>query len=178
MNYAHHELEALSVMYALETWQTYFFGQQTVDVYTDSQAVSWIFQPTAKHQGRLLRWCLRASLWPVKIHHVKGLSNVSDILSRCHTDKSETPKYEPEPLLPIDSHRQVSFCDKCPGPPSHPATLQPMVTRSQQRKSVEASASMEPDAGSTSSSSSSSSCLLYTSPSPRDVEESRMPSSA
>ena len=101
-NYAIHELEALSVIYALETWNAYLFGQKNVDIFTDSQAVCWLFKPNSKYEGRALRWALRAGRWPVTLHHVKGSKNVlPDVLSRLPcTGTSETPKHDPEPLCP------------------------------------------------------------------------------
>ena len=99
-NYSIHEVEALSVLYALETWHTYLFGQAKVDVFCDSQAVCWLFKPNSKYEGRCMRWALRASRWPVHLHHVKGKNNhIADALSRCPAeDGSQTPRHEPEAL--------------------------------------------------------------------------------
>ena len=99
-NYAIHEVEALSVLYALETWHSYLFGQKKVDVHCDSQAVCWLFKANSKYEGRCMRWALRAGRWPVQLHHIKGVKNhLADTLSRCPAEsKSQTPKHEPEIL--------------------------------------------------------------------------------
>ena len=99
-NYAIHEIEALSVLYALETWHSYLFGQSPIDVHCDSQAVCWLFKPNSKYQGRCMRWALRAGRWDVKLHHIEGAKNhLADTLSRCPGEgKSQTPKHEPEVL--------------------------------------------------------------------------------
>ena len=101
-NYAIHEVEALSVLYALETWHSYLFGQQKVDVHCDSQAVCWLFKANSKYEGRCMRWALRAGRWPVQLHHIEGAKNhLADTLSRCPAEsKSQTPKHEPEVLCP------------------------------------------------------------------------------
>ena len=95
------ELEALSVLYALETWAPYFFGQENVDVFTDSDAACWIFKPDSKYSGRALRWTLRASRWPVKLHHLPGATNkLADMLSRCtSSEPSQAPKHVPANLV-------------------------------------------------------------------------------
>ena len=104
--YHANELEALSVLFALETWSSYFFGQKQIDVLTDSHAACWLFKPESKYLGRMLRWTLRASRWPVKLHHLPGATNkLADMLSRCPSgSSSQTPRHEPEPLMPAYAH--------------------------------------------------------------------------
>ena len=99
-NYAHHEREALSVIYALETWRTYVTGSKTT-VWTDSEAVAHIMKPNSKHTGRLLRYCIRLSEFDVEVKHKSGVLHLlPDCLSRDYPEDSicETPKTEPEPL--------------------------------------------------------------------------------
>ena len=95
------ELEALSVLYALETWSTYFFGQPSIQVFTDSDAACWLFKPDSKYTGRALRWMLRASRWPVKLTHLPGATNkLADMLSRCPSDsQSQEPRTAPAALV-------------------------------------------------------------------------------
>jgi hypothetical protein len=98
-NYAHHEREALSVIYALETWRTYVTGSKTT-VWTDSEAVAHIMKPNSKHTGRLLRYCIRLSEFDVEVKHKSGVLHLlPDCLSRDYPEDSicETPKTEPEP---------------------------------------------------------------------------------
>ena len=105
-NYAIHEVEALSVLYALETWHSYLFGQKQIDVHCDSQAVCWLFKANSKYEGRCMRWALRAGRWPVRLHHIEGAKNhLADTLSRCPAEsKSQEPKHEPEVLCPSCAH--------------------------------------------------------------------------
>jgi hypothetical protein len=100
VNYAHHEREALAVLYALETWRTYVLGTRTV-IWTDSEAVAQVMKPTSKHTGRLLRYCIRLSEFDVDIRHKAGITHLlPDHLSRVFPKDSvsETPKTEPEAL--------------------------------------------------------------------------------
>ena len=81
-NYATHEQEALAVLYALETWRTYIYGQRVV-VWTDSSALTFLTKPTSRYQGRLMRWILRFSEFDLEVRHKSGVKNVlPDFLSR------------------------------------------------------------------------------------------------
>ena len=99
MNYAQHEREALSLLYAVETWRSYIFGSRTT-VYTDSKAVEFLIKPTSKYSGRLLRWLIRFSEFDVDVLHRRGVDHcLPDSLSRLETTgTSEQPKTLPESL--------------------------------------------------------------------------------
>ena len=52
-NYAVHEQECLALLYCLETWRSYVFGQPQVTVYTDSKAVEWMLKPSSHYSENM-----------------------------------------------------------------------------------------------------------------------------
>ena len=104
-NYVTHEQECLALLYCLETWRSYLFGQAKVTVYTDSKAVEWMCKPTSTYSGRCLRWILRASEWPLDVQHRSGITHyLPDMLTRCVSDcYSQRLKMPIEPLYSLSS---------------------------------------------------------------------------
>ena len=108
-NYATHEQECLALLYCLETWRSYVFGQPKVTVYTDSKAVEWMVKPTSAYTGRCLRWVLRASEWPLDVQHRSGVTHcLPDMLTRCVSEHySKELKNPIEPLNAVAPAAQV-----------------------------------------------------------------------
>ena len=97
--YSQIEIETLAVLTGLEVFRSYFIGS-LVQVYTDSEALTYIAKPDSALRGRQLRWQLRLSEYRMKLNHRRGSEHpVPDCLSRLHNGTlGPSPKIEPEPL--------------------------------------------------------------------------------
>ena len=127
-NYHTHEQECLALLYCLETWRSYLFGQPKVTIYTDSKAVEWMCKPTSSYTGRCLRWILRASEWPLDVQHRSGVTHhLPDMLTRCVSEYYS--KELKNPIEPLTSAMPSAHPDPAGSPPL-PVTA---VTRSMAR---------------------------------------------
>ena len=81
-NYSASEKEIFAVVHALEHWRFYVESAKKVIVYTDHQALTWLFKSDVL-KGRLARWVLRLQDFQFEVRYKPGLENtIPDCLSR------------------------------------------------------------------------------------------------
>lgn len=112
------ELEALGVVFALETFRVYLQGDKTSTVLTDKSALTTLLQQK-NLKGRLAKYQLAVQAYNIKIEHRSGRTNVfCDYVSRrvsaaVTAEREEVDKLILQPITTEEIRREQKkkrFC--------------------------------------------------------------------
>ena len=195
------EKEAYAIVEACRKWKHYLLGKSFL-IITAQKSVAFMFDSKKKGKiknDKIMRWRIELSCYQFDIIYREGFSNVTaDALSRnisaattfnqdhlfeihkslCHPGITRMLHFLRIRNLPYsteDVKRMIASCDDC-------CKLKPKFYKPDNVKLVKATQPFEKLSidfkGPVPSITKNKYCLLYTSPSPRDKRQSRMPSSA
>ena len=98
--YNTYELECLAVKWAASLWYGMYLYGRRFKVYTDNQAIKWLFDRADSCTGRLQKWIISLQDLDYEVVHRKGTCNGNaDGLSRCCLPS--TCPYNEEPDEPL-----------------------------------------------------------------------------
>ena len=83
------EKEALALVWAVEKFHIYLYGDKFT-IFVDHQPLKQIFGPKNRGSPRIERWQLKMQCYRYQIVYKKGSSNISDFMSRLHTQSEIT----------------------------------------------------------------------------------------